>query len=41
MIACERTDRNFIGCEIDEIYYNKSLERYKELAIGATLGELL
>ena len=27
MIACDNTDREFIGCEIDEEYYNKSLTR--------------
>jgi len=40
MIACNRTDRNFIGCEMDKLYYDKSLERHRELAI-ATLGEVL
>jgi len=27
MIACDNTERNFIGCELDEEYYHKSLER--------------
>ena len=31
MIACELTNRNFVGCELDEEYYNKSLERKEEL----------
>ena len=28
-IACMKTERNFIGFELDETYYNKSLERIK------------
>ena len=32
MIAAKRTGRKFIGSEISEEYYNKSLERMKELA---------
>ena len=28
-IACMNTERNFIGFELDETYYNKSLERIK------------
>jgi DNA modification methylase len=31
MIACDNTERNFIGCEIDEEYYHKSLERRQTL----------
>ena len=31
MIACELTNRNFVGCELDEEYYSKSLERREEL----------
>lgn len=31
MIACDNTDRKFIGCEIDEDYVNQSLERRKTL----------
>ena len=31
MIACELTNRDFVGCELDEEYYNKSLERKEEL----------
>lgn len=27
MIACQNTDRNFIGSELDEEYYHKSLKR--------------
>ena len=26
-VVCKLHDRNFIGCEIDEVYYKKSLER--------------
>src|SRR5699024_11576270 len=29
-IACINTNRNFIGFELDEEYYNASLERIKE-----------
>jgi len=29
-IACMNTERNFIGFELDETYYEKSLERIKE-----------
>ena len=31
MIACQNTDREFIGSEIDEDYYHKSIERSKTL----------
>ena len=31
MIACEATNRKFVGCEADEEYYNKSKERKKRL----------
>lgn len=31
MIACDNTDRKFIGCEIDEDYLNQSLARRKEM----------
>lgn len=30
MIACERTGRRFIGCEIDAEYYERSLKRLEE-----------
>ena len=40
MIACDRTDRKFIGCVMDKTYYDKSLERYQELSIP-TLRDLL
>lgn len=30
MVACYNTNRNFIGCEIDKDYYDKSLERIKK-----------
>lgn len=32
-IACDRTGRQFLGCELDEEYYNKSIER-REKQIG-------
>lgn len=31
IIACERSNRKFIGCEINEVYYQKSLERFEKL----------
>ena len=31
MIACDRTDRDFVGCELDKEYYEKSLERLNKL----------
>tara|TARA_Y100001938_G_C8077096_1_gene426752 strand:- start:1048 stop:1788 length:741 start_codon:yes stop_codon:yes gene_type:complete len=31
-IACNNTGRKFIGCELDKDYYEKSLERIKELS---------
>ena len=31
VIACDNTNRSFIGCEIDEDYYNRSLARRKEM----------
>ena len=31
MIACDLTNRNFVGCELDEDYYTRSLERREEL----------
>lgn len=31
MIACDRTERNFIGCEKDRNYYRRSLTRRKRL----------
>lgn len=33
MIACQNTGRNFIGCELDKEYYEKSLVRLSELSI--------
>ena len=38
MIAATRTGRKFIGCELSKEYYEKSLERYKEL-VPNTLDE--
>jgi site-specific DNA-methyltransferase (adenine-specific) len=31
MIACEKTNRLFVGCELEREYYNKSLVRYRDL----------
>jgi len=31
VIACDNTNRSFIGCEVDEEYYNRSLTRRKEM----------
>ena len=31
MIACDLTNRSFVGCELDEDYYTRSLERREEL----------
>lgn len=36
MIAAVQSDRNFLGCELDKSYYDKSLERYRDL-VGARL----
>ena len=30
-IACANTDREFLGCELDKEYYDKSLQRIDEL----------
>jgi site-specific DNA-methyltransferase (adenine-specific) len=30
-VACHNTNRNFVGCELDETFYNKSLERIAKL----------
>ena len=38
MIAATRTGRKFTGCELSTEYYDKSLERYKEL-VPNTLDE--
>lgn len=32
MIACQNTNRRFKGCELDSEYYNKSLQRARELS---------
>jgi len=32
MIAASNTNRSFVGCEFDEEYYNKSLERFSNLS---------
>jgi site-specific DNA-methyltransferase (adenine-specific) len=34
MIACDNTDREFLGCELDKEYYDKSLIRRNELSKG-------
>ena len=39
MIACESTGRSFVGCEFDEEYYNKSLERRQTLSNHYRKGE--
>lgn len=31
MLACENTDRLFVGSELDKEYFDKSIERYKEM----------
>jgi len=31
MIACDNTNRSFIGCELDAVYYEKSLIRREEM----------
>ena len=36
-VACIKTNRNFIGCELNKIYYDKSLERLKGLDIDFDL----
>ena len=33
MIACNNTKRVFVGCELNEEYYDKSLERYKNMCV--------
>ena len=40
-IACMNTKRNFIGFELDETYYNKSLERIKEHTTQTELFDYL
>ena len=40
-IACINTERNFIGFELDETYYNKSLERIKNHATQTDIFNLL
>src|SRR5699024_9471207 len=40
-IACINTERNFIGFELDETYYNKSLERIKNHAPQTDIFNLL
>lgn len=33
LVACKMLDRNFIGCEIDELYYNMSLNNLQNLSL--------
>ena len=40
-IACINTERNFIGFELDETYYKKSLERIKEHETQTDIFNLL
>ena len=40
-IACINTERNFIGFELDETYYNKSLERIKEHTTQTDIFDVL
>src|SRR5699024_5527182 len=40
-IACMNTDRNFIGFELDEIYYEKSLERIKNHTTQTDIFDLI
>ena len=40
-IACMNTERNFIGFELDETYYEKSLERIKNHATQTDIFNLL
>jgi DNA modification methylase len=30
-VACALNNRNFVGCEVDETYYEKSLERINSI----------
>lgn len=34
MLACQKTDRLFMGCELDSEYYTKSIERYKNFFVN-------
>ena len=40
-IACMNTERNFIGFELDETYYNKSLERIKNHTTQTDIFDLI
>ena len=40
-IACVNTNRNYIGFELDETYYEKSLERIKNHATQTDIFNLL
>lgn len=41
MIACEQTGRNFVGCELDKEYYEKSLKRYGELTNDISINDTI
>ena len=40
-IACMNTERNFIGFELDETYYKKSLKRIKEHTTQTDIFDVL
>ena len=40
-IACRNTNRNYIGFELDETYYKKSLERIKEHTTQTDIFDVL
>src|SRR5699024_4515588 len=40
-IACMNTERNFIGFELDETYYEKSLKRIKEHTTQTDIFDVL
>ena len=40
-IACMNTERNFIGFELDETYYEKSLERIKNHTTQTDIFDVL
>ncbi len=40
-LVCKLHDRKFIGCEIDDEYYNKSVERIESYSVHNALSNLL
>ena len=40
-VVCKLHDRNFIGCEIDEVYYKKSLQRIIDTEKKPSITNLL